>query len=314
MSTAPETILVTGAAGFVGSRTVEFLASRTDHRVLAIDVAENPRSAELSRLTPVEFQTMDLRDIAGLEALVAASDAIVHLAAVRTKASKAQPRIAHDVNVGSTYDLLSLATEHQVSRFVFGSTNTLYGPYLDPAARPADEIQPWVCRGINMYAATKLASEAYLEAFAGLGGPSYVALRIGPIYGPHMSAGSNGAMALEILEALDAGRTPSVSWTPDSIHSFVHVDDVAKAIIASLAAPETGGAVNVVGSPVTSQEFCSRLIELYGHDPTKIEWRGERVRYQRVSQDRMKQVLGFAPETTLDEGLLTVIDWYRTLR
>lgn len=314
MSTEPHTILVTGAAGFVGSRVVELLTSATDHQILAVDVMENSRSDELSRMAPVDFHRLDLRDLAGLGALVAASDAIVHLAAVRTQDSKAQPRIAHDVNVGTTYDLLSLAAEHQVSRFVFGSTNTLYGPYLDAAAGPVSEDQPWVCRGINMYAATKLASEAYLEAFASSGGPSYLALRIGPIYGPGMSPGSNGAMLLDILQALDAGQTPSVAWTSDSIHSFVHVDDVAKAVMASLTAPERGGAVNVVGSPVTTQEFCGRLVELYGHAPSSIEWRGDRVRYQRVSQDRMKQVLGFAPETTLDEGLRTVIDWYRTRR
>ena len=311
LGTGPRTVLVTGAAGFLGSRVVEVMADATNNRIVALDVVENPRSQEISELPHVEFHAMDLRDVDALEAFVADSDAIVHLAAIRTQAAKVRPKDAHDINVGTTYDLLTLAARHRHSRFVFGSTNTLYGPYLDPDATPAREDQPWVCRGINMYAATKLASEAYLEAFAGMGGPSYLSLRIGPIYGPRVSYGSNSSLSLDILQALDSGQVPSLAWTPDSIHSFVYVDDVAASIVAALNAEETGGAINVVGAPVTTEHFCRRLIELYGHDPSQMEWRGERSRYQRVSQDRMKEVLGFVPETSLDQGLGAVIDWHR---
>lgn len=307
----PLTLLVTGAAGFLGSRVVELLSQTTDHRVLAVDVVQNPRSKEIDQLPNVQFQALDLRDADAMESVVAQAGAIVHLAAIRTQAAKVRPKDAHDVNVGTTYDLLTLATNHGVERFVFGSTNTLYGPYLDPEAPPCREDEPWVCRGINMYAATKLASEAYLEAFSGLGGPSYLALRIGPIYGPRVSPGSNGSMSVDVLQALDAGERPSLSWTADSIHSFVYVDDVAKAIIAALTAAQANMAINVVGAPVTTEAFVSRLIDLYGQNARDIEWRGERVRYQRVSQDRMREVLGFVPETTHDQGLRAVIDWHR---
>ncbi|TDO51675.1 UDP-glucose 4-epimerase [Kribbella sp. VKM Ac-2527] len=304
-------VLVTGAAGFVGSRVVEMLAGTTDHRVIALDVVESPRLCELASLPAVDFRAMDLRDTDALESVVSETDAIVHLAAVRTQAAKKRPKDAHDINVGTTYDLLSAATKHGVRRFVFGSTNTIYGPYQDPATEPVREDRPWVPQGINMYAATKLASEAYLEAFAGLGGPEYIALRIGPIYGPRVSPGSNGSLSVEILHALDRSERPIVSWARDSVHSFVYIDDVAKAIVASLSAAQTGLAVNVVGAPVTAETFCSRIVELYGHDPSQIEWKSERTRYQRVSQGRMREVLGFAPETTLDEGLQSVINWHR---
>jgi UDP-glucose 4-epimerase len=308
----PKKVLVTGGAGFLGSRVVELMAGTTRHHAIALDVVESPRSLELAQLPNVEFRAMDLRDTDSLESVVSEADAIVHLAAVRTQASKARPKDAHDVNVGVTYDLLSLATRHGTGRFVFGSTNTLYGPYQDRDAPPFSEEQPWVCRGINMYAATKLASEAYLEAFAGAGGPAYLALRIGPIYGPRVSAGSNSAaVTLHILEALDRGERPTVAWAKDAIHSFVYVDDVAEAVVAALTAQRTGMAVNVVGEPVTTETLCTRIVELYGHDPSCIEWKEERTRYQRVSQQRMREVLGFVPETTLDEGLQAVIDWHR---
>ena len=307
----PMTVLVTGGAGFVASRLVEMMAGSTNHRVIAVDVVDSPRSRELAQLPRVECRAMDLRDTAALESVVADADAIVHLAAIRTQDARARPKDAHDINVGTTYDLLALATRHGTKRFVFGSTNTMYGPYQDPDAGVFREDQPWVCRGINMYAATKLASEAYLEAFTSLGGPAYLALRIGPIYGPRVSPGSNGAMTLNILQALDRGDRPTVTWAKDAVHSFVYVDDVARAIIGSLTAEKTGLAFNVVGEPVTTERLCTRVIELYGHDPSCIDWKEERTRYQRVSQERMKDVLGFVPETTLDQGLQALIDWHR---
>lgn len=304
------TVLITGAAGFVGSRVVELLSQTGEHQIVAVDAIRTARGSEVAALPRVDFRVLDLRDTPVLEDAVRDSDAIIHLAAVRTQASKAHPKDAHDINVGVTYDLLSLATQHGVKRIVFGSTNTVYGPYSAPDTTPAREDQPWICRGLNMYAATKLASEAYLEAFAGIGGPEYLALRIGPIYGPRVSPGSNAAFTLDMLQAIDRGETPTVAWTKDSIHSFVYVDDVAKSAIKSLSAEQTNLAINVVGEPLTTERLATRTVELYGHDPADIEWRNERSRYQRVSQDRMRDVLGFVPETTLDEAITALIDWH----
>ena len=306
-----ETVLVTGAAGFVGSRVVELLNHTTSHRVLAIDAVTSERTQELAQLPRVDFHMVDLRDLEALDWLVGQADVIVHLAAVRTKASAASTRDAHEVNLGSTYDLATLAADHSVRRIVFGSTNTVYGSYQDPQAAPMREDQPWVCSGINMYAATKLAAEAYLEALAGAGGPDYIALRIGPVYGPRVSPGSNGSLLLDVVDALDAGERPTVSWSRESIHSFVYIDDVAEAIIASLDSPRGRLAINVVGKPLTTRDFATRLVELYGHDPARLSWGEQRTRYQYVSQERMLDVLGFTPRTTLDEGLQAFIDWHR---
>jgi len=120
---------------------------------------------------------------------VVGGDVIVHLAAVRTQASASRPRLAHEVNVGATYDLLTAARDAGCRRVVFGSSHTVYGSFTDAHREPFAEDAPWVCSGINMYAATKLAAEAYLESFASSGGPEYLALRLGNIYGPRTSPG-----------------------------------------------------------------------------------------------------------------------------
>ena len=271
------------------------------------------RGEEVSRLPGVELQVVDLRDRrrAGRGCRACATPSSTWPpSAPRRRASG--PRDAHDVNVGTTYDLLHPRHRRTACDGSCSAPPTrCTGLIWTPTRRPSSEAQPWVCQGINMYAATKLASEAYLEAFASAGGPDYVALRIGPIYGPRVSPGSNGAMTLDLLEALDKGEQPVVRWAQDAIHSFVYVDDVAAAAIAALHLEQTNLAVNVVGEPITTAALCERAVELYGHDPSLIEWREERIRYQRVSQERMREVLGFVPATTTDEGLHALIEWHR---
>ena len=71
-------------------------------------------------------------------------------------------------------------------------------------------------------------------------------------------------------------------------------------------------AVNVVGSPVTAERLYATLVALYGGDPHDIDWRDERARYQLVSSERLRTVLGLQTQTSLEDGLSTLIDWYRT--
>lgn len=304
-------LLVTGAAGFVGSRVVEMLSAAGRSEIIATDVVQSQRAEHLATLPGVVFRAADLRDVSALGEMVEGCDAVIHLAAVRTKASIADPRVSHDVNVGSTYDLLAHARRFGTPRFVFGSSHTVYGTFQDPEAAPFREDDGVPLRGLNMYAACKVACESYLDAFANGGGPEFFALRFGTIYGPRVSPGSNGSILFDLLVALDRGERPQIAWSRSALHGLTYVDDVAKAVVAAAEADTAGRAVNVVGAPVSSEKLYSTLVRLYGADPDVIDWREEKTRYQRVSQDRMRAVLGFVPQTGLEQGLSAFIDWYR---
>ena len=95
-----------------------------------------------------------------------------HLAAVRGQASVAHPRDSHDVNVGATFDLVSLAARHHLRRFVYGSSHLIYGAFADPHHAPFTEDQAAVGRGLTLYSASKLASEALIAAVCGDAGPT----------------------------------------------------------------------------------------------------------------------------------------------
>lgn len=307
-------VLVTGAAGFVGSHVVELLASNPVAEVVATDAVGAERLSELEQLDSVSTHLADLRDPTAIEALVADADVVVHLAAVRTKASSSRPRDAHDINVGSTYDLIRAAALSHTRRIIFGSSHTVYGSFSDPNREPFREDEPWACSGINMYAATKLAGEAYLEAFASAGGPAYLALRLGTIYGPRTSSGSNGSLMTELLDAVGAGRTPQIPWSSTALHGLIHVADVAEAIMRAVFSDATRMAVNVSGQALSSRKIYGTLAELAGADPASIAWNEDRTRYQLVSQQRMADVLGFTPGVSLEDGLRSVIEWHSAAR
>jgi nucleoside-diphosphate-sugar epimerase len=305
-------VLVTGGAGFVGSKVVELLAG-SGRTIRVVDIVENQRLGDLSSLPGVDCDVADLRDRESLDRLLEGVSHVVHLAAVRSVSSDSNPRLSHEVNVDATYDLIAGAARHGVRRIIFGSSHTVYGAFQDPAGFPFRETETGgTGRGLSMYAATKLAAEAYLEAFLGAGGPEYLSLRFGTIYGPRVSEGSNNATMLDVLRALDAQAVPSVPWARDSRHGLVHVDDVAISCERALSCGPAGMAINVVGEPVSAQEIYSSLVRLYGGDADAIQWRDSRTRYQAADRSRMRQVLGLTDCVPLEQGLQTFIDWYRS--
>jgi UDP-glucose 4-epimerase len=306
------TVVVTGAAGFLGSHVVELLSGAGRFEVVAMDVAGSARSDALAALPRVHFHAADLRDTQTIETLVRGADSIVHLAAVRMKASVARPRDAYDVNVRATFDLVSLAARHQLRRFVYASSHLVYGAFDDPHRDPFTEDQGAVRRGLTMYAASKLASEALIEAVCGDSGPDYLALRFGTIYGSRVNLDSNNGLLVAVLTALDRGEKPQIPWTRDTVHALIYVADAAQAVVRALDVEHARTAVNVVGSPVTAERLYATLVALYGGDPHDIDWRDERARYQLVSSERLRTVLGLQTQTSLEEGLSTLIDWYRT--
>jgi nucleoside-diphosphate-sugar epimerase len=262
----------------------------------------------------VRFKPIDLREISAIEQIVAGADSVVHLAAVRTKAAVARPREAYDINIGASYDLMALAAKHSVRRFVFGSTQSVYGKFADPQASPLREEDAAIRPGLSMYAASKLAAEAFLSAFADAGGPEYVSLRFGTIYGPRVNIDSNGGILLEVLQTLERGERAAIPWARDSLHTLIYVNDVAAAVLRALDVQDACLAVNVVGEPMSAETMYTTLVKLAGSDISMLDWRNERTRYQLVSSEKLHRVLGFEKLTSLEDGLSALIDWYRADR
>ena len=307
-------VLVTGAAGFVGARVVAMLSSEGSHDVLATDVVTSPKSDALAELPGVEFRAMDLRDRDRLAEVVGSVEAVAHLAAMRLKASDAQPREGFGVNVAATFDLLSVAADRGIRAFVYGSSQQLYGSFSEEPDAPMREEDGAVGRDVSMYAAAKLACEAFLPPFAARGGFDYLALRFGSIYGPDAAEHSNSWMMLEALRAVDRSEKARVTWSKDSRHSLVYVDDAARAVVRAIDLPLRNVAVNVVGEPASTGDIYSTLLRLYGASPEDIEFEHQRRRYQLVDNERLRTSFGCPPETSLEAGLQAIVNWHNASR
>ncbi len=291
------------------------LLQASGRAVLGVDVVANERSDELASRSEVDFEVADLRDRTRVGDLLGDVSHVIHLAAVRSRSSDANPRLSHEVNVDATYDLIAESARQGVQRFVFGSSHTVYGAFPDRERYPFRETETGATgQGLSLYAATKLAAEAYLEAFAGSEGLDYLSLRLGTIYGPRVSEGSNNATMIDVMRAVDDGVAPTVPWTRQSRHGMVHVDDVALACVRALDCDEVNLAVNVVGESVTAEAIYTTLVGQYGGDPEDLVFHETRARYQAADRTRLQRVLGLGDGVPLADGIKSVVDWYSASR
>lgn len=304
------TVLVTGASGFLGSRVVMQLSELNGPRVMALDIVDGDPKG-LGALPRVTVRTADLCNADALAEACEGVTHIAHLAAMRSKASQTGIRAALDVNVGSTYDLMAVAAKNDLRAFVYGSSHLIYGAFPD-ADRPLfTEAEAAVRPGLSLYAAAKLASEAFVGAFSEAFGIDFLCLRFGGIYGPDAAPGSNSGAMVDALAAVDRGDAPAVSWSRETVHSLIYVDDAARAVVRALSLPIRNCAVNVVDEPRRCELIYSELLRLYGADPASMVYQDDRSRYQLVSGERLRKELGATPQVSLELGLDQIIAWHR---
>lgn len=315
VSLAGARVLVTGGSGMVGSFVVDKLLAVGAARVLVVDKAVQQRNlAGAMASGRVEVVEADIRDTAALRAAAGGTDAIVHLAALLMLQARQDPRVAFEVNTAASHDLLQLAVETGVRRFIFASSVGVYG--APPDDQVITESTPFLCR--SLYGASKVAVELYCRAFHDMYGLEYTALRLGTVYGPRLHGnGFFPRFILSVLDQVDRGEVPVVEGRPGELHDFVYAVDVADAVVRAVAAEQTDVALNIVsGVPVTLAEVFGTLLDLYGA-PGQIDWKPRSISYverRRFSGALAEQILGFRAATDLRAGLQTVIDWRRETR
>jgi dTDP-L-rhamnose 4-epimerase len=323
-------VLVTGAAGFIGSHVVEALRA-AGHEVTGLD--RRPGAGHV---------VGDVRDADMLAGLLRRVDAVSHQAAkVGLGSSVADLPDYTSVNVHGTAVLLAAMAEHGVGRLVLASSMVVYGEgaYDCPRhgrTRPGPRAREDLARGAfeprcpccgaelapaaieedappdprNVYATTKLAQEHLAANWARETGGTPVALRYHNVYGPRMPRDTpySGVAAI-FRSALEAGRAPRVFEDGRQRRDFVHVRDVARANLAALGSHAPPGALtacNVAsGEPHTIGEMATALAAAHGGpDPvTTGEYRLGDVRHIVAAADRATRELGFRARIGFAEGM-----------
>ena len=301
------TVLVTGGAGFIGSNLVRLLAGRGD-RVRILDDLSIGHLEYLGDV-PYDLVRAPLSDTEAVESAVTGVDAVVHLAArAGIPDSVTDPLGTFAVNVDQTVKVLDAARRAGVGRFVMASSNAAAGDH-EPPADETDLPHP-----VSPYGASKLAVEAYCQAYAATYGMAACALRFSNAYGPY-SLHKKSVVAAWLRSAL-ADEPLVIDGDGEQTRDFVYAGDLAAAICATLDAPaeRVAGELFQVGTGVEStiNALASAVEQAIGR-PVRIERGPARVGdvLRNVSRvDKAAAVLGYRAAVGLDEGLALTARWF----
>lgn len=309
-------ILVTGGAGFIGSNLVDALL-RDGHAVTVVDNLSTGKFENLynvkeaARENRFSFFHVDIRD----DSLLAAfrnreQDVVIHLAAQPdVRVSVRDPVLDAEINVLGTINLLKLAVENGVKRFINTSSGgCVYG---EPETLPVSEDAPR--RPDSPYGVSKGVVEEYLHYFRRAHGLSFCTLAPGNVYGPRQNPfGEAGVVAIFIGRLL-AGQTPFIYGDGEQTRDFVYVEDVVDAYRAALTRGD-GEFLNLgTGVETTVNQLYRMLADILDFDgePEYAPPRPGELQRIALNAERAARVLGWRPRTPLPEGLSRTVEWYR---
>ena len=312
-------VLITGAAGFIGSHLVEALTARGDE-VVGVDNfdAFYPRAmkernlAEVGQPRGFSFREQDMLDVDALVPLLTPDTVVVHLAAkAGVRPSLANPVGYAQANVTGTAAVVEAARQAGVTRFVFGSSSSVYGDSTPvPFREDATAVEP-----VSPYAATKRAGELFLSSIAPIYGLRAASLRFFTVYGPRQRPDlAIHAFARKMVE----GRTLTLFGDGTQARDYTYCDDIIAGVVASIGwtatAPVGVETFNLGGSrSVPTEAMVAEIAAALGIKP-RIEWApmqpGD---VQRTAADLTKSgaVLSYAPKVPFPEGIRRFTRWFR---
>lgn len=309
--------LVTGAAGFIGSHLSEYLLAQ-GHGVVGVDCftdyydpAVKRRNIEAaSPSADFTFRKEDLTT-ADLDDLLKDVDVVYHLAAqpgVR-KSWADEFAIYTQHNIGATQRLLEAVRRHDVGRFVYASSSSVYGNAPRYPTAETDQVRPH-----SPYGVTKLAAEHLCSLYAAVFSVPTVSVRYFTVYGPRQRPD----MALHrLVEAATTGTTFIVYGDGTQRRDFTYVGDCVRATYeAGIRAPEPGAVMNIAGGTDISLNDLIELVEQHA-GPVRREYRptapGD-VDRTGGSIEVARRVLDWTPETGIHEGVQAQVEWHRKFR
>jgi UDP-glucuronate 4-epimerase len=317
-----ERILVTGAAGFIGSHVVERLLDRGTE-VVGLDNFDPFYSPDQKRRNIAaasahpRFRLVeaDCADLADVEQALQGQhfDALVHLAAKAGVRPSIQDPLGYTrANITATQALLEWARQREITRFIFGSSSSVYG---NNTKVPFAEEDP-VDRPISPYAATKRAGELICQTHHHLYGTSIVALRFFTVYGPRQRPD----LAIRKFATLMLAGEPIPMFGDGSTErDYTWIDDIVQGVIAATDRTRiVGGQFEIVNLGESQTTSLSRLIELIS-DALGVEPRIEPQPMQpgdvlRTFADvsKARRLLDYRPTTPVEEGIPRFVEWLRS--
>lgn len=301
-------ILLTGAAGFIGSHVADACLG-AGHRVTIVDDLSMGKPENIN--SRAEFHRLDIRnsEIGALFERGKFEIVIHHAAQMDVRKSVDDPLFDASVNIVGTINLLEACRKTAVRKFIFASTGgAIYG---DQDYFPADEEHP--LRPVSPYGISKLAVEKYLHYYRMVHGLQAICLRYANVYGPRQNPHGEAGVVAIFTSKLLAGQKPVINGDGRQTRDYVYIDDVVSANMFALTY-DSSDIFNVgTGVETTVNELYAHLRTLTGqkgeaqHGAAK---QGEQLRSVLESR-KLKTISGWKPFVDIREGLRRTVDYFR---
>jgi UDP-glucose 4-epimerase len=307
--------LVTGGAGTIGSTIVDQLVDAGAAEVIVLDNFVRGRRENLAAALAsgkVQVTDGDIRDRQLVASVMAGVDVLFHQAAIRITQCATDPRLAVEVLVDGTYEVIEAAADAGVRKVVAASSASVYG--LATEFPTAEDHHPYA--NDTLYGAAKTFNEGLLRSFHAMRGLDYVALRYFNVYGPRMDIyGLYTEVLIRWMERLAAGQPPLILGDGKQTMDFVYTEDIARANLLAAEADITDEVINIGSGTETSLlELAQQLSQVMGSD-SPPEFGPARsvngVTRRLAGVSRAADLIGWKAEIGLAEGLRRLVSWWR---
>jgi nucleoside-diphosphate-sugar epimerase len=307
-----ELYLITGGGGFIGSHVAEALAKKKK-KVRVVDNFSTGSMKNLKGfLDDVEVLEGDVRHSHTIEDALKNVSHVVHLAALGSVPRSVEAPInSHAHNVDGTLALLDAVRKHPVKRFVYASSSAIYGENPSLPRKEDDVPMP-----VSPYAVTKIADEDLARIFHRSGNVPTVGLRFFNVFGPRQDPDSPYAAVIpRFLRAVVSNEPFPIYGDGHSQRDYTYVADVVQAILSALQKKEAvGQQINVAGGKATTTLELARLVAKVAGQKCQVKYMPPRPGDAPKSYASVKvaeKLLGYKPQTALEEGLKKTLAWFR---
>jgi len=308
-------ILITGGAGLIGSHIADQLVQEGVGEIVVLDNFVRGRRANLACAQakgPVVLIEGDIGDRDLLADTMRGIDLVFHQAAIRITQCAEEPRLALEVLVDGTFNVLEAAVKSGVKKVIAASSASVYGLAED---FPTPETHhPYNNR--TLYGAAKVFNEGLLRSFHEMYGLDYVGLRYFNVYGERMDVhGAYTEVLIRWMERITAGQPPLIFGNGRQTMDFIHVEDIARANVLAAGSSVTDQVFNIASGTETSlNELARTLLGVMGStlSPEYGPERGVNPVPRRLAGiDKARRLLGFEARIALDDGLHRLVEWWR---
>ncbi|MHA1130634.1 MAG: SDR family oxidoreductase [Candidatus Helarchaeota archaeon] len=314
MNLTGKKVLVTGAAGFIGSNIASTLLSY-DCKVIGLDNFSTGRNENISSFQQHPNFTLlraDIRNLKFLTKNLKDIDIIFHEAALSSVTRSVEnPLATNAVNITGTLNLLVIAKDLDVERFVFASSSSVYGETEILPKHEEMALYPF-----SPYGVSKLAAESYVSAFYKIYGLKTVSLRYFNVFGPNQTASPYSGVISIFISRVLKNKAPIIFGDGTQTRDFTYVKDVVQGnLLAATKKSAIGHVFNIAtNQQISLLDLTKKILGLMGKTNLEIQYQPARlgdILHSLADITKAQKFLGYVPKYDIEKGIEETIHWFK---